>query len=55
MKCPKCGSQVFLTVITNDIEGENITSFYRCNYCKIELNENEILDLSEENEEERES
>jgi len=50
MKCPKCENQVFLTAFTNDIEGESITSYYRCEYCKIELAEDEVLDGSSNDE-----
>jgi len=46
MLCPKCENQVFLTAFTNDTEGESITSFYTCPYCKIELTEDEVLDES---------
>ena len=49
MNCPKCNGQLLLTVISDD-NGENITSFYRCEYCKIELTEEEILENTEDKE-----
>jgi len=49
MKCPKCQNQVFLTAFTNDNEGKSITSFYRCEYCKIQISEEEIIENSSDN------
>ena len=54
MLCPKCENQVFLTAFTNDTEGESITSFYRCGYCKIQLAEDEVLDKPSNDEMENE-
>jgi len=44
LTCPKCNNQLFLNAFTNDNEGESITAFYKCAYCKTELSEDEVLD-----------
>jgi len=49
MNCPECGNQIMLNVYTMDVLGEFIVSCYKCESCKKEFSESEILDISEEN------